>query len=162
MKPITPCLWFDSEAEEAAKFYVSIFKNSKIKHVSRYTEVGKEYHGKPAGSVMVVSFEINGQEFTALNGGPQFKISEAVSFQVMCDSQDEVDHYWEKLSQSGDEKAQACGWLKDKFGVSWQVIPVEFLKLISGSDAQKSQRAMQAMFQMKKLDLFALKKAYNG
>jgi predicted 3-demethylubiquinone-9 3-methyltransferase (glyoxalase superfamily) len=156
MKNITPCLWFDTQAEEAANFYVSIFKNSKIKHVSRYTEVGKEYHGKPAGSVMVASFEINGQEFTALNGGPQFKISEAVSFQVMCDTQDEVDYFWEKLTAGGDAKAQACGWLKDKFGVSWQIIPIEFLELVKGPNAQK---AMQAMFQMKKLDINVLKRA---
>ena len=162
MKPITPCLWFDSEAEEAAKFYTSIFNNSKINHVQRYSEVGKEYHGKPPGSVMVASFEINGQEFTALNGGPLFKISEAVSFQVMCDSQEEVDYYWKKLSAGGDEKAQACGWLKDKFGVSWQVIPRKFLELINSGEAEKSQRAMSAMFEMKKLDLPALEKAYNG
>jgi predicted 3-demethylubiquinone-9 3-methyltransferase (glyoxalase superfamily) len=159
MKNITPCLWFDNQAEEAAKFYTSIFKKSKINHISRYSEVGKEHHGKPAGSVMVVAFEINGQPFTALNGGPQFKFNEAVSFQVMCESQDEVDYYWEKLSQGGDEKAQACGWLKDKFGVSWQVIPIEFLELVSGPDAQKTQRAMQAMFQMKKLDINVLKRA---
>jgi predicted 3-demethylubiquinone-9 3-methyltransferase (glyoxalase superfamily) len=156
MKNITPCLWFDSEAEDAANFYVSIFKNSKIKHVGRYTEVGKEHHGKPAGSVMVVSFEINGQEFTALNGGPLFKISEAVSFQVMCENQDEVDYYWEKLTSGGDAKAQACGWLKDKFGVSWQIIPIEFLEIMKGPNAQK---ATQAMFQMKKLDINVLKRA---
>jgi predicted 3-demethylubiquinone-9 3-methyltransferase (glyoxalase superfamily) len=162
MQSITPCLWFDTQAEEAANFYVSIFKNSKITQVSRYGEEGKEHHRKPVGSVMVAAFEINGQPFTALNGGTMFKISEAVSFQVMCDSQEEVDYYWEKLSAGGDDKAQACGWLKDKFGVSWQVIPVEFLKLISSPDAEKSKRAMQAMFQMKKLDLPALKKAYNG
>lgn len=162
MQSITPCLWFDNQAEEAANFYVSIFKNSKITQVSRYSEAGKEHHGKPVGSVMVAAFEINGQTFTALNGGPHFKISEAVSFQVMCDSQEEVDYYWEKLSAGGDPKAQQCGWLKDKFGVSWQVIPVEFLKMVSGTDAEKSKRAMQAMFQMKKLDLPALKKAYNG
>ncbi len=162
MQSITPCLWFDSEAEEAANFYVSIFKNSKITQVQRYGEEGKELHGKPIGSVMVAAFEINGQPFTALNGGRMFKISEAVSFQVMCDSQEEVDYYWEKLSAGGDPAAQQCGWLKDKFGVSWQVIPVEFLKMISGPDAQKTSRTMQAMFGMKKLDLPALKKAYEG
>jgi predicted 3-demethylubiquinone-9 3-methyltransferase (glyoxalase superfamily) len=159
MKTITPCLWFDDQGEAAAKFYVSVFKNSRIKHIQRYSEVGKEYHGKPPGSVMVVSFEINGQEFTALNGGPQFKISEAVSFQVMCESQQEVDYYWDKLSEGGDENAQACGWLKDQFGVSWQIIPTEFLQLISGPDAQKTQRAMTAMFQLKKLDINVLKRA---
>jgi len=162
MKSITPCLWFDNTAEQAAKFYTSIFKNSKIGHISRYSDVGKEHHGKPAGSVMAVAFEINGQPFTALNGGPLFKISEAVSFQIMCESQEEVDYYWEKLSQGGDEKAQACGWLKDKFGVSWQVIPIEFMEMLKGPDEQKTQRAMQAMFQMKKLDINVLKKAYQG
>ena len=162
MQPITPCLWFDSEAEEAANFYVSIFKNSRITEISRFGEAGKEHHGKPVGSVMVAAFEINGQPFTALNGGPMFKISEAVSFQIMCDSQEEVDYYWEKLGAGGDPKAQQCGWLKDKFGVSWQVIPAEFLKMVSGPDAEKTQRAMNAMFQMKKLDLPALKKAYEG
>jgi predicted 3-demethylubiquinone-9 3-methyltransferase (glyoxalase superfamily) len=162
MKSITPCLWFDSQAEEAVTFYTSVFKNSKIKHVSRYSEVGQELHGKPPGSVMAVAFEINGQEFTALNGGPMFKLSEAVSFQVMCESQDEVDYYWEKLSAGGDDNAQACGWLKDRFGLSWQVIPIEFLELLQGPDAKKTQRAMTAMFQMKKLDLAALKKAYDG
>jgi predicted 3-demethylubiquinone-9 3-methyltransferase (glyoxalase superfamily) len=159
MKTITPCLWFDDQGEDAAKFYVSIFKDSRIKHMERYSEVGREHHGKPPGSVMVVSFEINGQEFTALNGGPLFKISEAVSFQVMCESQDEVDYYWDKLSEGGDEKAQACGWLKDKFGVSWQIIPIEFLEILSGPDAQKAQQAMTAMFQMKKLDMNVLRKA---
>ena len=162
MQPITPCLWFDSEAEEAANFYVSIFKNSKITEISRYGEAGKEHHGKPVGSVMVAAFEINGQPFTALNGGPMFKISEAVSFQIMCDSQEDVDYYWEKLGAGGDPDAQQCGWLKDKFGVSWQVIPAEFLKMVSGPDAEKTQRAMNAMFQMKKLDLSTLKKAYDG
>jgi predicted 3-demethylubiquinone-9 3-methyltransferase (glyoxalase superfamily) len=159
MKNITPCLWFDTQAEDAATFYTSIFKNSKIKHIGRYSEVGQEHHRKPPGSVMVVSFEINGQEFTALNGGPLFKISEAVSFQIMCESQEEVDYYWEKLSAGGDAKAQACGWLKDKFGVSWQVIPIEFLQIVSGPDAQKAQRAMQAMFQMKKLDINVIRRA---
>src|SRR5262245_12877778 len=159
MKSITPCLWFDDQAEEAANFYTSIFKNSRIKQVSRYGEAGKEHHGKPVGSVMAVAFELNGQEFTAINGGPIFQLNEAMSLQVMCESQDEVDYYWDKLTQGGDKKAQQCGWLKDKFGVSWQVIPIEFLALVSGRDAQKSQRAMQAMFQMKKLDINVLKRA---
>ena len=162
MQSITPCLWFDSQAEEATNFYVSIFKNSKITQIQRYTEVGKEHHGREPGSVMVAAFEINGQPFTALNGGPIFTLSEAVSFQVMCDSQEEVDYYWEKLSAGGDPKAQACGWLKDKFGVSWQVIPVEFLQIISGPDAEKSQRAMQAMFGMKKLNINNLRRAAEG
>ena len=162
MKSITPCLWFDSEGEDAANFYVSIFKNSKIKHISRYTESGKELHGKPVGSVMAVSFELNGQEYSILNGGPMFKLSEAISFQVMCESQEEVDYYWEKLSAGGDAEAQACGWLKDEFGVSWQVIPAEFLDLLKAGDGEKSKRMMDAMFQMKKLDLNVLKKAYSG
>jgi predicted 3-demethylubiquinone-9 3-methyltransferase (glyoxalase superfamily) len=162
VKNITPCLWFDSEGEDAANFYVSIFKNSKIKHISRYTESGKEFHGKPVGSVMAVSFDLNGQEHSIINGGPLFKLSEAISFQVMCESQEEVDYYWEKLSAGGDAEAQACGWLKDKFGVSWQVIPAEFLDLLKAGDGEKSKRMMDAMFQMKKLDLNVLKKAYNG
>ncbi len=159
MNSITPCLWFDNHAEEAAQFYTSVFKNSKIGNISRYGEAGKEFHQKPVGSAMTVAFEINGQPFTALNGGPQFHFNEAISFQIMCDSQAEVDYYWEKLSQGGDENAQRCGWLKDKFGISWQIIPVEFLKLISGPDAEKTKRTMQAMFQMKKLDINALKRA---
>jgi predicted 3-demethylubiquinone-9 3-methyltransferase (glyoxalase superfamily) len=155
MQNITPCLWFDDQAEEAANFYTSIFKNSKIKTVSRYGETGKEFHKKPVGSAMTVVFEINGQEFTALNGGPMFKFSEAISFQVMCDSQEEVDHFWEKLTSGGGQESQ-CGWLKDKFGVSWQIIPVEFLQLMKGPNAQQ---VMQAMFSMKKLDLNTLRRA---
>lgn len=159
MKNITPCLWFDGQGEEAANFYTSIFKNSRIKHVGRYTEAGQEHHRMPVGSVMVVSFEINGQEFTALNGGPLFKFSEAISFQVMCESQDEVDYYWEKLAEGGDPKAQACGWLKDKFGVSWQIVPIAAIEMLKGPDAQKAQRAMGAMMQMKKIDIAAMQRA---
>ncbi len=159
MKNITPCLWFDGRAEEAAKFYTSIFKNSKIKEISRYTEAGTEVHGQPVGSVMVVSFEINGQEFTALNGGPLFKFTEAISFQVMCDSQEEVDYYWEKLGEGGDPQAQVCGWLKDKFGVSWQIVPIAAIEMTKGPDAQKSKRAMEAMMRMKKIDLAAMRRA---
>ena len=120
---IVPCLWFDSQAEEAAKYYTGIFKNSKITNVSHYTEAGREIHGRKAGSVMTVAFELDGQPFTALNGGPDFKFNEAISFQVICETQKEIDHYWDKLSQGGDPKAQQCGWLKDKFGLSWQVVP---------------------------------------
>ena len=123
---ISPCLWFDNQAEEAAKFYTSIFKNSKIGAISRYGEAGKEFHRKPPGSVMVVAFELEGQSFTALNGGPMFKFSEAISFQVMCENQEEVDHFWNRLSEGGSESN--CGWLKDKFGLSWQVIPQAFSK----------------------------------
>ena len=159
MKTITPCLWFNGQGEDAAKFYTSIFKNSKITHIQRYGEAGQEHHRQPVGSVMVVAFEINGQPFTALNGGPQFKFSEAVSFQVMCESQDEVDYYWEKLSAGGDEKAQACGWLKDKFGVSWQIVPTAALEMLSSPDEAKSQRAMGALMQMKKIDIAAMRQA---
>jgi predicted 3-demethylubiquinone-9 3-methyltransferase (glyoxalase superfamily) len=162
IQAITPCLWFDSQAEEAARFYTGIFKNSKIGKVSRYTEAGNEVHGQPAGKVMVVQFELNGQPFTALNGGPQFKFNEAISFQVMCQTQEEVDHYWNKLSQGGDPKAQQCGWLKDKFGLSWQVVPTVLAELMSDPDKEKSGRAMEAMLQMKKLDIAALRQAYEG
>src|SRR2546426_415111 len=131
---ITPCLWFDDRGEEATRYYASIFPNSKIGTISHYTEAGKEVHGRPAGSVMTVAFELEGQSFTALNGGPHFKFNEAISFQINCDTQEEVDYYWSKLGAGGDPKAQQCGWLKDKFGVSWQVIPVEMIKLISDPD----------------------------
>jgi len=161
-KPITPCLWFDNQSEEAARFYTGIFKNSKIGTISRYDEAGHEVHGRPAGSVMTVEFELNGQPFTALDGGPHFKFNEAVSFQIMCDAQDEVDHYWNKLSQGGDPKAQQCGWLKDKFGLSWQVIPTEMIQMLSDRDKEKRSRAMEAMLQMKKLDLNELRRAYEG
>ena len=161
MQSITPCLWFDSQAEEAANFYVSIFKNSKITKVQRYGEEGKEHHRKPVGSVMVAAFEINGQPFTALNGGSLFEISEAVSFQVMCDSQEEVDYYWEKFTADGGNAVQ-CGWVTDKFGVSWQVVPTKLFELIDGKDAEKSGRAMGAMMQMVKLDIAKLQAAYDG
>jgi predicted 3-demethylubiquinone-9 3-methyltransferase (glyoxalase superfamily) len=159
---ITPCLWFDGKAEEAAKFYTSIFKNSKIVDTSRYGEAGQEIHGQPAGRVMTVEFELDGQRFTALNGGPMFKFNEAISFQVSCETQQEVDYYWEKLSQGGDESAQQCGWLKDKFGASWQIVPRVLAEMMSGSDSAKSQRAMQAMLKMKKLDIAGLQRAYAG
>jgi predicted 3-demethylubiquinone-9 3-methyltransferase (glyoxalase superfamily) len=162
MQTINPCLWFDSEAEEAAKFYTAIFKNSKINATTRYSEVGREFHGKPPGSVMTVEFEINGQTFTALNGGPMFKFNEAISFQVMCDTQEEIDYYWDKLSTGGDPNAQACGWLKDKFGLSWQIVPTGFIDLVNDPDPQRVQRATQAMFGMKKLDLAALRRAAEG
>jgi predicted 3-demethylubiquinone-9 3-methyltransferase (glyoxalase superfamily) len=159
---IIPCLWFDSQAEEAAQFYTGIFKNSRIKTIARYGEAGREVHGRPAGSVMTVEFELNGQPFTALNGGPHFKFNEAISFQIMCRTQEEVDHYWNKLSQGGDPKAQQCGWLKDKYGLSWQVVPVVLLDMMSDPDREKSGRAMEAMLQMKKLDIAALERAYEG
>ena len=162
MQKIAPCLWFDSQAEEAARYYVGIFRNAKIGKISHYTEAGREIHGRPAGSVMVVAFELDGQPFTALNGGPLFKFNEAISLQVNCETQAEVDHYWEKLKAGGDERAQACGWLKDKYGVSWQVTPTILPKLITDADPTKSSRVMEAMLQMKKLDIDKLKKAYAG
>ena len=162
MKPMTPCLWFDDQAEEAANFYASIFPNSKIGHITRFSEAGKEIHGKAPGSVMTVAFELDGQGFTGLNGGPMFQFNEAISFQVNCDTQDEVDHYWNKLSEGGDKNAQQCGWLKDKFGVSWQIVPTILDQLIRDKDPAKSQRTMTALLQMKKLDIDALKRAHAG
>ncbi len=159
---ITPCLWFDSQGEDAARFYTSIFRNSRIVTISRYTEAGKEVHGRAAGTAMTVAFELDGQGFTALNGGPLFKFNEAISFQVYCETQEEVDHYWSKLSEGGDSRAQQCGWLKDKFGVSWQVVPRTLVEMMSDPDAEKSGRAMKAMLQMKKIDIAALERAYAG
>lgn len=159
---ITPCLWFDDQAEEAAKFYTGIFPNSEISSVARYSEAGQEIHGRPPGSVMVVAFELDGQAFTALNGGPIFKFNEAVSFQVNCDTQDEVDYYWDKLSAGGDEKAQQCGWLKDKYGASWQVVPRILPDMMMDANSESSKRAMEAMLKMKKLDIEQLKSAYAG
>jgi predicted 3-demethylubiquinone-9 3-methyltransferase (glyoxalase superfamily) len=159
---ITPFLWFDNQAEEAAHFYVSIFKNSKLGNITRYGETGKEMHGREPGSAMTVAFEIEGQPFTALNGGPLFKFTEAISFWIHCETQEEVDHYWNGLTAGGDPKAQQCGWLKDKFGVSWQVVPTILPKLLSDPDPIRSQRTMQAMLQMKKLDIEALKRASAG
>ena len=159
---ITPCLWFDDQAEQAATLYTSIFPGSRIVTVSRYGEAGREVHGRPPGSVMVVAFELEGQAFTALNGGPVFKFNEAISFQVNCQTQEEVDHYWKKLSAGGDPAAQQCGWLKDKYGVSWQIVPAVLPKLVGDPTSEKSQRAMTAMLQMKKLDIAKLEKAYAG
>jgi predicted 3-demethylubiquinone-9 3-methyltransferase (glyoxalase superfamily) len=159
---ITPCLWFDDQAEEAAKFYVAIFSNSKIVSIARYGEVGHEIHGKPSGSVMTVAFELHGQAFTALNGGPIFKFNEAISLQINCETQEEVDYFWEKLSEGGDAKAQQCGWLKDKYGVSWQVVPRVLIEMINDPDSAKSQRAMAAMLQMKKIEIDELKRANAG
>ncbi len=162
MQKIAPCLWFDDRAEEAAEFYTAIFRNSKIVNITRYSEAGQEVHGKPAGSVLTVAFELEGQTFTALNGGPMFKFNEAISFQVNCETQEEVDYYWDKLSEGGDEKAQQCGWLKDKYGASWQIVPRVLVEMLSDHDSEKSQRAMIAMLQMKKIDIDALKRAYAG
>ena len=162
VQKITPCLWFDDQAEEAVEFYTTIFKNSKVVNISRYGEAGHDVHGKPAGTVMTVAFELDGQAFTALNGGPTFKFNEAISFQIMCETQEEVDYYWERLSESGDEKAQQCGWLKDKYGVSWQVVPTILLEMLNDSNSEKSQRVTEAMLQMKKIDINELKQAYSG
>jgi len=156
-KMIMPCLWFDTEAEAAAKHYSSIFENAKVGTVTRYPNEGQAVHGKQAGSVMTVEFEIDGIKFLGLNGGPQFKFSEAISFQVLCDSQVEVDHFWSKLSEGGQEGP--CGWLKDKFGLSWQIVPNALPHLLKSGDAQKSGRVMKAMMQMKKIDIAALEKA---
>jgi len=160
MQKITPFLWFDNQAEEAAKFYTSIFKNSKIVSVSRYDEAGAKAAGRPKGSVMIVVFELEGQQFTALNGGPVFKFTEAISFVVNCKTQEEVDRLWKKLSEGGEEGQ--CGWLKDKFGLSWQIVPTVLGELLQDKDAKKSQRVMMAMLQMKKIDTEKLKQAYRG
>jgi predicted 3-demethylubiquinone-9 3-methyltransferase (glyoxalase superfamily) len=157
---ITACLWFDSNGEEAAKHYVSIFKDSKIKSVSHYTSEGQDVHGKPPGSVMTVEFELEGRPFVALNGGPLFKHSEAVSFQVFCETQDEVDYFSSKLGEGGEQGP--CGWVKDKFGLSWQVTPKVLIAMIKDTDRAKANRAMKAMLQMRKLDIAALQKAYAG
>ena len=157
---LTPCLWFDTQAEQAAKFYTSIFDHSRIKQVSRYGNAGREVHGKEPGSVMVVEFEIEGQTFTALNGGPQFKFNESVSFQVMCDSQDEIDYFWSKLSQGGEEGP--CGWLKDKYGLSWQVVPSALPQIMADAEGARRDRVIAAVMTMKKFDLNALRQASAG
>jgi predicted 3-demethylubiquinone-9 3-methyltransferase (glyoxalase superfamily) len=157
---ITPFLWFDNQAEEAAKFYTSIFKNSKIENVTRYDEEGSKVSGRPKGSAMTVPFQIEGQEFVALNGGPLFKFTEAISFVVNCETQKEVDYYWEKLSAGGEEVQ--CGWLKDKFGLSWQVVPTVLTEMLQDRDPQKAQRVMAAMLKMKKIEIADLKKAYDA
>jgi len=160
IQKITPCLWFDDQAEQAAKFYTEVFKNSRIKKISRYGKEGYEIHHRPEGSVMTVEFELDGQTFTALNGGPIFKLNEAISLQVDCATQEEVDYYWEKLSEGGDEKAQQCGWLKDKYGLSWQIVPRVLVEMLNDPDAKKSQRVMGALLKMKKIEIETLKRAY--
>lgn len=159
MQKITPFLWFDRSAEEAADFYTSIFPNSRIKSLLKYDEAGSRASGMPAGTAMTVAFDLDGQEFVALNGGPHFKFSEAVSFVINCESQDEIDHYWNKLSAGGPVQAQQCGWLKDKFGVSWQVVSVEAIRLLQDNDKTKAGRVMSAILQMKKIDIAAVRKA---
>jgi predicted 3-demethylubiquinone-9 3-methyltransferase (glyoxalase superfamily) len=156
---ISPCLWFDDQAEQAAAFYVSVFKNSRIVTVTRYSDVGREIHGKAPGSVMTVSFELDGQSFTALNGGPIFTFNEAISLQVDCETQKEIDYYWEALSRDGDPRAQQCGWLKDRFGVSWQVVPAILPELLKDHTSETSRRAMEAVLRMKKIDIAELERA---
>ncbi len=159
--PLTLCLWFDDQAEEAAKFYTSIFKDGKIGKIHRYGKEGFEYHQRPEGSVMTVDFVANGQNFQALNGGPLFQFNESISFVVTCDSQKEIDYYWEKLTSQGGQEVQ-CGWLKDRFGISWQIVPELFQEMMDSSNAEATSRAMSAMFTMKKFDIAALKDAYHG
>lgn len=154
---ITPCLWFDGQAEEAAKFYTTVFDNSSIVNITRYGEAGHEIHGKPAGSVLTVAFELDGQPFTALNGGPMFKFNEAISFQVNCETQEELDYFWGKLSEGGEEGQ--CAWLKDKFGVSWQIVPTILVEMLNDPHPEKAERVMEAMLQMKKIDIDKLKRA---
>ena len=159
MQQITPCLWFDDQAEEAVNFYVSIFKDSKVGRIARYGEAGAEVSGRPKGTVMTVEFQLEGQEFLALNGGPIFKFTEAISFIVNCETQEKIDEMWEKLSKGG-EKGQ-CGWLKDKYGLSWQIVPPVLSEMLQDKDAEKTERVMKAMLQMKKLDIKTLKQAYE-
>jgi predicted 3-demethylubiquinone-9 3-methyltransferase (glyoxalase superfamily) len=158
MKKIVPCLWFDDKAEEAAKFYVSLIKNSKMGSITRYGEEGAAASGRPAGTVMTATFRLNGQEFMALNGGPQFTFTPAISFVVNCETQKEIDRLWEKLSQGGQKNV--CGWLQDKYGVSWQIVPVVLGKMMQGKNAARTERVMKAMLQMTKIDIKALQRAY--
>jgi predicted 3-demethylubiquinone-9 3-methyltransferase (glyoxalase superfamily) len=162
IQKITPNLWFDSEAEAAAKYYTSIFKNSGIDRVTYYPKAGQEIHGKKPGSVMTVEFNLEGQKFVALNGGPHFKFNESISLVINCETQNEVDYFWEKLTAGGDPKAQQCGWLKDKYGLSWQVVPTELDDLLSDSDETKVEHAFEAMLKMKKLDINELHAATHS
>ncbi len=161
MPQITPCLWFDSEAEEAATFYTLIFPNSRIGTIARYGEAGQEVHGQTAGRVMIVEFELDGKPFTALNGGPNFKFNEAISLQVFCESQHEIDHYWDALIDTSRGVGQ-CGWLKDKYGLSWQIVPRMMGELMGDQSTQGGQRAMEAMLKMTKLDIEQLRAAHEG
>ena len=162
LQRITPFLWFDSQAEEAVKFYTSVFKNSRIGDTTRYTEAGQETHKRQPGSVMTIDFELDGQKFIALNAGPEFKFTEAVSFFIACQDQAEIDYYWERLTPGGDPKAQVCGWLKDKFGLSWQVAPVQLMEMWKSTDKAAAGRAMEAMMKMKKIDLAEVQRAFAG
>ena len=162
LQRITPCLWFADEAEEAARFYTGIFPNSRITTISRYSDVGTEIHHRPPGSVMVVAFELDGLTFTALNGGPVFTFNEAISLQVNCTTQEEIDHYWERLSAGGDPRAQQCGWLKDRYGVSWQVVPDSVGEMFADAESAGAKRAMAALLDMSKIDIAAMRLAYEG
>jgi predicted 3-demethylubiquinone-9 3-methyltransferase (glyoxalase superfamily) len=161
MQKITPFLWFDDQAEEAVKFYTSVFKNSKVGRTLRYDENAAKAAGGPVGSVLTIEFELEGQKFVALNGGPQFKFNESISFVVNCETQEEVDYYWKKLTANGGEESQ-CGWLKDKFGVSWQITPTILIDMLHDKDSEKSERVMKAMLEMQKIDIAKLKAAYAG
>jgi predicted 3-demethylubiquinone-9 3-methyltransferase (glyoxalase superfamily) len=161
MQKITPFLWFDHQAEEAVKFYTSVFKNSKVGRILRYDEASARGAGRPVGSVLTIEFEIAGQKFTALNGGPEFKFNESISFVVNCETQNEVNYFWEKLMADGGQESQ-CGWLKDKFGVSWQITPTVLIDMLHDKDAKKAERVMKAMMQMQKIDIETLKEAYAG
>ncbi|HZE64465.1 MAG TPA: VOC family protein [Pyrinomonadaceae bacterium] len=161
MQKITPFLWFDNQAEEAVNFYVSIFKNSKVVNITRYNDASSKAAGRPEGSVMTLEFQLEGQNFVAINAGPHFKFTEAISFVVDCGSQEEVDYFWEKLTANGGQESQ-CGWLKDKYGLSWQITPRVLIEMIGDKDPQKAQRVMEAMLQMKKIDIATLKRAYEG
>jgi Uncharacterized protein conserved in bacteria len=161
MQKITPFLWFDHQAEEAAKFYTSVFENSKVGKIIRYDEAAAKAASRPVGSVLTIEFELEGQKFTALNGGPVFKFNESISFVVNCDTQEEVDYFWEKLSADGGQESE-CGWLKDKFGVSWQVVPTVLIEMLQDKDSEKSERVMKAMLQMQKIDIKKLNAAYAG
>jgi predicted 3-demethylubiquinone-9 3-methyltransferase (glyoxalase superfamily) len=160
MQKITPFLWFDDQAEEAAKFYTSVFKNSGVGKITRYGEAAEKAAGRPAGSVMTVEFELEGQKFTALNGGPVFKFNESISFVVNCDTQEEVDYFWEKLTADGGKEVE-CGWLRDKYGLSWQIVPTVLIEMLQDKDHEKAERVMKAMLQMQKIDIKALKEAYE-
>ncbi|MDR0201222.1 MAG: VOC family protein [Delftia acidovorans] len=159
---IQPCLWFDNQGEQAAQFYTEVFPDSRITAIARYGEAGRDIHGRPAGSVMTVQFELDGQPFLALNGGPMFRFNEAVSLMVGCSTQDEIDHYWSRLSEGGDPAARQCGWLKDRYGLSWQIVPARMASWMGGPDAAAAQRVMQALLGMQKLDIAALERAHDG
>jgi predicted 3-demethylubiquinone-9 3-methyltransferase (glyoxalase superfamily) len=162
LSKISPFLWFDRQADEAAKFYTSIFPNSRVTEIARYPDYGREFHGAAPGTVMTVAFELDGQSFIAFNGGPVFRFNESISMTVYCDNQEEVDHYWERLGEGGDEAARQCGWLKDKYGLSWQIVPRVLPEMLVDPDPERAKRAFAAMMDMRKLDIAALQRAFAG